>query len=169
MSLEHLGRVIETDVLVIGGGIGGLWAGLRAKAFVDNVMIVDKGPVGYTSQAYFAIGGHQAFFPEDDIDSWVKDVVYITDGLVEQDVVEAVYKQSFERVEDYQRPGVVFQKVATADGIFRGATRGLDHVKSLRPHPFGNGGEVMIRGLAKEAKKVGIDHMNRIFIRNLLS
>jgi len=90
MSLEHLGRVIETDVLVIGGGIGGLWAGLRAKAFVDNVMIVDKGPVGYTSQAYFAIGGHQAFFPEDNIDSWVKDVVYITDGLVEQDVVEAV-------------------------------------------------------------------------------
>ena len=60
MSLEHLGRVIETDVLVIGGGIGGLWAGLRAKAFVDNVMIVDKGPIGYTSQAYFAIGGHQA-------------------------------------------------------------------------------------------------------------
>jgi succinate dehydrogenase/fumarate reductase flavoprotein subunit len=168
MGLDHLGKVIETDVLVIGGGIGGLWAGLRARAFVDHVMIVDKGPVGYTSQAYFAIGGHQAFFPEDDIDSWVKDVVYITDGLVEQDVVEAVYKQSFARVEDYRRLGVGFKKVATADGIFRGATRGLDHVKSLRPQPFGNGGEIMIRGLAKEVKKVGIDHLNRMFIISLL-
>lgn len=169
MSLEHHGKIIETDVLVIGGGIGGLWAGLRAKALVDHVMIVDKGPVGHTSQAYFAIGGHQAFFPGDDMDSWVKDVVYITDGLVEQDVVEAVYRQSFERVEDYRRLGVGFQKVATADGIFRGATRGLDHVKSLRPHPFGNGGEVMIRGLTKEVKGSGIDHMNRMFITNLLT
>ena len=169
MSLEHLGRVIETDVLVIGGGIGGLWAGLRAKTFVDRVMIVDKGPVGHTSQAYFAIGGHQAFFPEDDIDSWVQDVVYVTDGLIEQDVVEAVYKQSFERVEDYQRLGVGFKKVAKADGVFRGATRGLDHVKSLRPQPFGNGGEIMIRGLAKEMKKAGIDHLNRVFITNLLT
>lgn len=168
MSLENLGRVIETDVLVVGGGIGGLWAGLRARAFVDRVMIVDKGPVGHTSQAYFAIGGHQAFFPEDDIDSWVQDVVYITDGLVEQDVVEAVYRQSFERVEDYQRLGVGFKKVATADGVFRGATRGLEHVKSLRPQPFGNGGEIMIRGLAKEIRKAGVDHLNRVFITNLL-
>jgi succinate dehydrogenase / fumarate reductase, flavoprotein subunit len=168
MGLENEGKIIETDVLVIGGGIGGLWAGLRAKAFTNHVLIVDKGPVGYTSQAYFAIGGHQAFFPEDDIDSWVKDVVYIADGLVEQDIVEAVYKQSYERVGDYQRLGVGYQKEKTADGIFRGSTRGLDHVKSLRPHPFGNGGENMIKGLVKEANRFGVGLLKRMFITSLI-
>ena len=31
-SLETLGRVVETDVLVIGGGLGGLWSAKKAKA-----------------------------------------------------------------------------------------------------------------------------------------
>ena len=43
-KLEYLGKVIETDVLVIGGGLSGLWAANRAKEFVDSVVVVDKGP-----------------------------------------------------------------------------------------------------------------------------
>ncbi len=168
MNLEQLGKITKTDVLVIGGGIAGLWAGIRAKKYVEDVIVVDKGPIGFTSQAYFALGGHQTFFPEDDIDGWVKDLVYISDGLVEQDVIEEVYKQSFERIKDYQRLGVDYKKEKTADGTYRGPTRGLDHIKSLRPHPYGSGGEKMIGGLAKEAKALGVQFLNRIFITNIL-
>jgi succinate dehydrogenase/fumarate reductase flavoprotein subunit len=167
-ELERLGKVIETEVLIIGGGIAGLWAAVRAKVFVDDVIVVDKGPVGYTSQAYFALGGHQDLFPEEDVDDWVKDFVYFADGLVEQDIIEAIYKQSFDRIQDYQRLGVDFKKEKTADGTHRGPTRGLDHIKSLRPHPYGSGGEKMIQGLVKEAKGLGVRFLNRIFITTLL-
>ena len=30
-ELEKLGEVIETDVLIVGGGISGLWAGVRVS------------------------------------------------------------------------------------------------------------------------------------------
>ncbi|GAI77052.1 unnamed protein product, partial [marine sediment metagenome] len=37
-KLEEMGQVIETEVLVIGGGISGLWAANRAKEFAENVL-----------------------------------------------------------------------------------------------------------------------------------
>lgn len=39
-------EIIETDVLVIGGGIAGIFAALKAKAQGVNVTIADKGTVG---------------------------------------------------------------------------------------------------------------------------
>ena len=44
MRLENIGKVIESDVLVIGGGVTGLWAAIKAKEYVERVIIVDKGP-----------------------------------------------------------------------------------------------------------------------------
>ena len=43
-KLDSLGKIIETDVLVIGGGPSGLWAANRAKELGSDVFIVDKGP-----------------------------------------------------------------------------------------------------------------------------
>lgn len=50
-KLEDMGNVIETDVLVIGGGAAGLWAANRAKQFVEDVLIVDKAPPDLGGQA----------------------------------------------------------------------------------------------------------------------
>ncbi|MBW1802580.1 MAG: FAD-binding protein, partial [Deltaproteobacteria bacterium] len=43
-DLDILGEVIETDVLVIGGGFAGLWAANKAKEKVKDVLIIEKGP-----------------------------------------------------------------------------------------------------------------------------
>ena len=74
-GLEDLGKVIETDVLVIGAGVAGLFSAIRARAFVDRVTLVDKGPIGKTSQCYWALGGHQALLPEDSLDDTLEQVV----------------------------------------------------------------------------------------------
>jgi len=164
--LEHLGKVIETDVLVIGAGIAGLFAAIRAKAFVDRVTLADKGPIGKTSQCYWALGGHQALLPGDNMDDWIRDVVYFEDGLCEQDLVESVYKETFDRIRDLEKLGVEFIK---EDGQYRRfTTRGLDHVRGLRPHPHGIGGKVEMDALIKEAKRLGIQFMSRCFITDLL-
>ena len=33
---------IDADVLIIGGGFGGIWAALRAAEVVDNVVLLEK-------------------------------------------------------------------------------------------------------------------------------
>lgn len=157
----------ECDVLVVGGGIAGLWAAAMAREHVEKVIVADKGPIGNTSQAFFCLGGQHALFPEENINDWVKDVVYIADGLIEQDVVKAVYRQSFERIMDYQSMGVEYRKEERSDGTFRGPIRGLEHVKSLRPHPFGTGGEKMIRGLVKKCSEGGVLRLSRVMITTL--
>lgn len=168
ISKENIGQTLEYDVLVIGGGITGLWASALASEQVNKVIVVDKGPIGNTSQAYFCLGGQHALFPEDNLDDWVNDAIYIADGLIEQDLVEAVYRQSFDRIHDYKKMGVDYRKEIKADGTFRGPIRGLENIKSLRPHPFGTGGEIMIRGLAKKSSDCGVARLSRVMITSLI-
>jgi len=51
--LEKLGNFIDTDVLVIGGGAGGLWAGLSAKRHNPSlsVAVLDAHMVGRSGHA----------------------------------------------------------------------------------------------------------------------
>jgi succinate dehydrogenase / fumarate reductase flavoprotein subunit len=166
-NLESLGKVIETNVLVIGAGVAGLFAAIRAKAFAERVTVVDKGPIGRTSQCYWALGGHQAFLPGDSIDDWVRDVVYFEDGLCEQDVVESVYRETFDRIKDFETFGIEFIKENKQYRRF--TTRGLDHVRGIRPDPHGIGGKLQIDALVKESKRLGIQMISRCFITDLLT
>ena len=52
-ELENLGEVISTDVLIIGGGIGGLVAAIKAKEECPeaDVLIVDKQTIGWSGKA----------------------------------------------------------------------------------------------------------------------
>ena len=64
------GEVLETDVLIIGGGISGSLAAIKAReAGVERVALVSKGKLGKDSISTFAAGVWIAFFPEDDKDS----------------------------------------------------------------------------------------------------
>ena len=40
-GLEDLGEVISTDVLIIGGGLGGLVAAIKVKEYPVDVLLVD--------------------------------------------------------------------------------------------------------------------------------
>lgn len=165
--MPELERLVETDVLIIGGGIAGLFAAVRAKQLAKRVTIVDKGPIGHTSQAYFALGGHQALLPEDDMEKWLQDVVYIYDGLCDQEFVESIYRDSYDRIKDLERWGVEFMK--ESDGKYRRfVTRGLESIRMLRPQPYGAGGEREVNAVINEANKLGVQFLSRIFITGLL-
>ena len=41
---EPRGYEYTTDLLVIGCGFSGMWAAMRARDFLDDVLVVDKGP-----------------------------------------------------------------------------------------------------------------------------
>ena len=72
-TLEDLGEVISTDVLIIGGGIGGLTMAIKAKeANPDiDVLMVEKQTAGWAGKAT-KIGGILAFLgPKDDADKFL--------------------------------------------------------------------------------------------------
>ncbi len=72
-GLEELGEVVSTDVLIVGGGIGGLAAALKAKEASPNVdvLIVEKQTVGFAGKAT-KIGGILAFLaPGNNADKFI--------------------------------------------------------------------------------------------------
>jgi succinate dehydrogenase / fumarate reductase flavoprotein subunit len=73
-TLESLGKVLTTDVLVVGGGIAGLSAAISAKEAAPDVsvLVVDKCAPGFGGKANKG-GGNLAFLePEDGIEEFFK-------------------------------------------------------------------------------------------------
>jgi succinate dehydrogenase/fumarate reductase flavoprotein subunit len=61
MSVEH---IVETDVLIIGGGIAGLFAAIKAREEGLDVTLVDKGYAGKSGSSIAASGSWLVFNPE---------------------------------------------------------------------------------------------------------
>lgn len=166
-KLDNLGKVIKADVLVIGGGVSGLWAANRAKEFVERVIIVDKGPRDWGGLASMAGGDFEAVLPGENAEDFVNDLVYYYDGLCEQDLIEEIFKQSFDRLKEYQRLGCEF--LTGSDGKLRGIPqRSLEHIKLYPAKPNTRGGPDMVHGLIKEADRLGIERLCRILVTDLL-
>ncbi|QRN85291.1 FAD-binding protein [Clostridia bacterium] len=72
----------NADVLVVGGGIAGIFAAIRAVRNGANVTLVDKGSVGRSGQTPFA-NGFRVFDEDngDDRETWVKDWNTVTGGI----------------------------------------------------------------------------------------
>jgi succinate dehydrogenase/fumarate reductase flavoprotein subunit len=159
--------VIETDVLVIGGGSSGLWAANRAKRLGVNVLVADKGPRDWGGLMAMSGGDFDAILPEEQVDDFVQDLVYYYDGLCEQDLIKRLLGSSFDRLKDYMNLGCRFLK--GPDGRLKGIPqRGLDHVKLYPAKLKGRGGADMARVLLGEAEKLGVVRMGRTLVTDLL-
>jgi succinate dehydrogenase/fumarate reductase flavoprotein subunit len=71
-SLDKLGEVISTDVLIVGGGISGLAASIKAKERPVDVLLLDKQTVGWAGKAPKGGGFLIAMAEKDNIDEFVE-------------------------------------------------------------------------------------------------
>lgn len=166
-KLENMGRVIDSDVLIVGGGIAGLWAANRAKEYVDRVTVVDKGPRDWGGIGSASGGGFLTVLPGQKVDDFLQDLVYYYDGLCPQDIFKVILKNSYERILDYQRLGVEFY--TEPDGSLRSIPqRGLDHISCCLASPFGRGGTSIVSALLNESKRLGVQRLGRILITDLI-
>jgi L-aspartate oxidase len=89
--------VIETDYLVIGSGLAGLYFALRASEH-GRVLIVTKRAPSDANTAYAQGGVAGALDPEDRVAAHVEDTLRVGDGLCHRDAVELCAREGPEHI-----------------------------------------------------------------------
>jgi succinate dehydrogenase/fumarate reductase flavoprotein subunit len=165
MRQDHsLWEVLKSDVLIIGGGFGGLWAALRAAESGASVTLVDKSFAGKSGHSYFAGGAMMVLLPEDDLDEYVYDITLGNDWLVDQEMVAEVFKGSYDRLKDLESFGLPFRKKEGAYVWTK--ARGTRNVRNLWPEHATAADEVTI--LRKVALARDVKVVDHVYIYDLI-
>lgn len=155
-------NVFETDVLVIGGGMAGLFAAIKAREKGPSVTILDKaytGKSGSTPYAFWYVlndpeGKH-------DLDQWINYVTTQGEYLNNRKWTEIVFTESYDRYQDLRSYGVEF--ILGKDGCPK--TYSFPGIPTesvqLKKRVFG---QVMRR----KAKGLGIRIVDRFMVTDLI-
>jgi succinate dehydrogenase/fumarate reductase flavoprotein subunit len=160
---EDLGEVISTDLLIVGGGFGGLLAAIKAKEECPDidVLMVDKQTIGYAGKAPKGGGVLWVLGPEDDLEEFVEfHVKEIGDYLNDQELLYAYAREAYPNVEQLGRWGVHIQKddagnlslIRREGTCWSLAAADLDMMLPLR----------------RRARKVGAKTLNKVQVVDLL-
>jgi len=164
-------NIVETDVLVIGGGIAGCFAAVKAKEQGADVTLVSKGYVGKSGQTPWA---HctAVFNPElgHNFEDWMNQVNTRGEYVNNRTLTEIMFRDSYARYQDLISWGVIFLKDEKGEII----TERVRHVDPLgvSEAPIWsllNGGVVTwVEPLRKQPLKMGVKIMERIMVVDLL-
>lgn len=161
----------ETDILIVGSGSAGLWAAHSIKQKNKNVkvLMVDKGPENWGGLMACAGGDLDIVMPNEDIQDWVKDWVYYYDGLCDQELMETLFKDTYEILEQYRQWGCEY--LTDEEGRIETVgvpQRGLEHIKLYVTKLKGSGGLRMVNALVKAIKEEGVESIGRTMLTDLI-
>ena len=160
------GVLVDTDILVIGAGAGGLLAALSAKRHGPpgtRVTLVDSWLIGRTGHTAFSNAWKIVVEPDDDIDAILREIVAGNDGIADQILVREVLASSYARLKDFEQMGMTFAR--DEDGRYkRRPTRGLDVARVMYPE---GGGLEFAWKLRLALEREGVQLLDRIFITGL--
>lgn len=142
-TYEH-GDVVETDVLIVGSGIAGLWAAIKAsEAGALSVTVVDKGSIGFSSIASLIAGSTVYVLPGEDVEGVMSELVTGSGYLSRQDLWEDMLGSSAELYADvtetlgveykgkrFQSDGNVYTTMSSGC-VWNGITTGRGYVSAL--------------------------------------
>ena len=161
------GVLIDTDVLVIGAGAGGLLAALSAKrhgAPGTRVTLCDSWLIGRTGHTAFSNAWTIVALPDDDLDGILHEIVAGNDGIADQILVRQTLADSYARLKDFEAIGMTFAR-DEAGQYKRRPTRGLDLARVM--HPDGGGLEFAWK-LRRALEAEGVQLLDRLFITGLM-
>jgi succinate dehydrogenase / fumarate reductase flavoprotein subunit len=163
-KLETEGMVTNffTDVLIVGGGIGGLAAAIRIRELSPElkVLLVDKQTIGWGGKANKGAGVFWVIAPGDDIDAFVDyHVRNIGVYLNDQDFLYTMARESYGAAKKLSEWGVNIVKTPSGEPKFI-------------PRPFGwsmmSGDLDMMRHLRARALKSGVEIVDKTQVVELL-
>lgn len=111
-------------VLVIGGGIAGLWAAVKATDAGHTVELVTKAELAEGNTRYAQGGIAAALFPDDSAERHFADTIEAGAGLADPAAVRVLVEEGPDRVRDLIRFGVAFDRGES------GLERGLEAAHS---------------------------------------
>ena len=161
------GNRIDTDVLVIGAGAGGLFAALSAKRNSPpgtRVTIVDAWMVGRSGHTAFSNAWTVVVTPDDDLDLITREIIAGNDMVCDQALVRAVLAGSWARMQDMEDLELKFARDGEGKYVRR-PTRGLDATRVLCPD--GGGLEFSWR-LRRGLEAAGVQILDRVFVTGLM-
>ena len=164
---SRLAGILETDVLVIGAGAGGLWSALSAKTYGGpqaRVSIVDTRVVGRTGHVLFTSHAQTTVMPDQDVDECTRDIIEGNAWIADQELVREVLEHSYERMRDCERMGLEYPK---KNGQYdRRHTRGLKVATYVTPLM---GGVAATSALRQKLLDEGVEVLDQFFVTELLT
>lgn len=144
-----------TDVLVIGGGIAGLRAGLAVPADLD-VLVVTKDKIEESNSRYAQGGIAGVLSEEDRFENHIEDTISVGGGLCHRDIVELVVREAPQQIHDLIRWGTHFDE---EDGHLA-LTREGGHSHRRIVHALGDAtGHEVMRAIIEHARQTANLHL----------
>ena len=85
-SVHSQCEVVSTDVLILGGGLAGCFAAIKARESGLDVLMVDKGHLGRSGSSHQISGVLTYFDPKkDEYDAWYRECIEASEWLADQD------------------------------------------------------------------------------------
>ena len=163
---------IETDVLIIGGGLAGCMAAIKAAENDVSVTIAEKADTRASGCAGTGIDHMWGYIPpvhekmgysmEDIIESHTKG---IANGFIDPELLHFIVRESYNRILDLESFGLNFRyEDSKAPSKFRVVTQ-----FHSAPTTLNFDGRDLKVNLTEEARKRGVKIINRITMVDLLS
>lgn len=164
----------QYDIVVVGGGIAGLYAALTASQQQCRVAVVSKVHIT-RSHSVAAQGGIAASLGNEEEDHWewhMYDTVKGSDFLADQDAVEILAKEAPSAIFSLEHLGVPFtrnQQGKIEQRRFGGHTTKMGQAPVKRAcYVSDRTGRAIMDTLYDRCQAVGVDMYNEVFIMQLL-
>jgi succinate dehydrogenase/fumarate reductase flavoprotein subunit len=163
---------VKTDVLIIGGGLAGCMAGIKAREQGVAVLIAEKADTLASGQAGSGIDHIWGYFPpvhqkirwtlDDLVEDHMQGVAF---NFAQKELIRFIAGDMYDRLLDLEKFGV---KVRYEDSDLPGKFRMVYQFHSV-PSSLNIDGRSLKVKLTREAKKRGVKIINRIMVTELLT
>ncbi len=162
---------IDTDVLIIGGGLAGCMAAIKATEAGVDVAIAEKANTLSSGCAGTGVDHSWAYIPMVHepmgwtIDDLIEDhAALIARGFIRKDLLRLVAAENYDRMLDLEKFGI---KIRYEDSQIPGKFRIVYQFHTM-PSSFNFDGHDLKIKLTKEARKRGVKIVNRVMMTNIL-
>jgi succinate dehydrogenase/fumarate reductase flavoprotein subunit len=160
--LSFMVNQLQTDVLVIGGGIAGAFAAYKARAHGARVLLVDRSYFGRSGCSALASGVYPSYMPGDKVEDWINGLG--AGPLVNQALLVESLPVMYEHLMTMDRWGVKWLKEGKA--IVRMGAPGRTFKNGVW---MTEGGPQMMMAVRAGVLESGVEVLNRVAITQLLT
>jgi len=165
--MRAITNTIVSDILIIGGGAGGCFSALRAKDFLDNILVISKGYLGPGTVSATIGGGANICFPEDDQQAWMEEMIERGEYLNDQEWVKIQLNEVYPLAMQLEKWGEeyglkIFEKDENGKILRRKARGNINTLTSV------TNGFPMMEALRRKVLEREIRVMERVMVNNLV-